>query len=160
MEVEDMHQRGGTDIFKEMSIKKESPWGICSRGGGLNGDEDKEVRIPYLCFDAKCYMLHCTLSRAVGWTVHTAESLIRRVSFMPFIDINPTEYRGRFATKGLSRPPRWDVSASPQSPITQCCNTGKHQGASALVMFYFSSLHRWKVHKDAENSTNTSLLVY
>lgn len=65
----------------------------------MNGDEDKEVRISYLCFDAKCYIVHFS-SRANGSTVHTAERLISRVAFMPFIDVNSAENRGRFATKG------------------------------------------------------------
>lgn len=42
-------------------FKKKVSRGISFRQRGLNGDEDKEVKIPNLCFDAKCYLLHCTL---------------------------------------------------------------------------------------------------
>lgn len=60
-------------------------------------------------------MLHATLYTLVqqSSTAHTAESLISRVSFMPFIDVNPPEYRGKFATKGVGWLPRWDESLSP-----------------------------------------------
>lgn len=40
------------------------------------------------------------LQQSLGSGVHAKESLNCHVSFMPYIDINPAEFWGRFATKG------------------------------------------------------------
>ena len=87
--------------------------------------------MPYLCFDAKCYMLHGLRAQLST----QKKSLIIRASFMASTDVNPPVYRGRFTTKGVGRLPRRDVSVSPQSPITHCSNTSRHQGAFALFIF-------------------------
>lgn len=40
-------------------------------------------------------------SKAWGSGVHAEESLNCHVSFMPYIDVNPAEFWGRFATEGV-----------------------------------------------------------
>lgn len=62
------------------------------------------------------------------------------VSFMPLIDVDSPEHRGRFATKGVGWLPCWDVSVSPLRPTTHCHNTSEHQGAFALFRFHSLSL--------------------
>jgi len=59
---------------------------------------------------------------------------------MALIDATPPEHRGRSATKSVGWLSCWDMSVSPKGPITHHDNTGKHQGAFALLNFYAVSV--------------------
>lgn len=60
-------------------------------------------------------------------------NVISYVSFMVFTDANPAVYRGRPGTNGVGWLSCWEVSLSPQSPITHRDNASKHQGAPSVL---------------------------
>lgn len=69
-----------------------------------------------VCFNANCYVLHMIITRL---EVGAEEILNCHVSFMPYIDVNPAEFWGRFATKGGGWfPPLGGVYLSPESHHT------------------------------------------
>lgn len=51
--------------------------------------------------NATCYVLHLITARLLALGAHAVESPICHVSFMAYIDVNPAEFWGRFATKGV-----------------------------------------------------------
>ena len=84
-----------------------------------------------ICADAKCNILH--IKQGVGLDHPQSQNVIRYVSFMVFTDANPAARRGRPVTNGVGWLSCWEVSLSPQSPITHRDNTSKHQGALAVL---------------------------
>lgn len=97
--------------------------------------KERGLLICVLMLNAPCYFMHSCTTRLKAQMAIRWKSPISRVSLMPYIDVNPNEYRGRFATKGVGCLSYWDVSASPQSPITLRYSTSRHQRASAPLIF-------------------------
>lgn len=116
-----------------------------------------------MCFNAKCCMLCFAHDSSKGFDAdEEEESLICHVSFMPFIDVYPEGFWGRFATTGMG----WFPSVgcehlSPESHRTVLQHQQISRGFCSFciwLLFLFSSPKEEKSKTKCNQLTINTLL--
>lgn len=167
----DMNQGGGIDIFGEMSILKKDrnappplPRGIYSRGGGLHRDNNKGVSTPYLCFDAKCYMLHCTLQQqGLRLKRPSGRKPDQPCIIRAFLLMSTHQSTGAgLRLKAGVEPPAGMWASLPRVPSHTATTLANIKGLLLFLCFTVFLSQRWKseMQKGAQNTMSTAWLVY
>lgn len=121
-----------------------------------------------LMLNATCYIVQFSTA-GLKAQLSISRNLINHILSMACIDVNPPEYRGRFATKGMCwLPPTGMWASLPRVPSHTATTLADIKGLLLFLKYIFDSLvvpplttvKKWVAQGCAQNAISTALLVY